>query len=109
MELANNQLRFLRGLCHNLKPVVLLGANGLTPAVLAEIDVALNSHELIKIKVRAEDREARAELIEGIVTGSKAAKVQTIGHMLAIYRPAQKPVIALPKPLKIAKAAKPKA
>lgn len=107
MELANNQLRFLRGLCHNLQPVVILGAKGLTPAVLAEIDVALGAHELIKIKVRAEDREARAGLIDGILSGTGAAKVQTIGHMLAIFRPATKPVIALPKALKAAKPSRP--
>ena len=103
MQLANNQLRYLRGLCHNLKPVVLLGANGVTEAVLAEIDVSLNAHELIKIKVRAEDREARAGLIEAILAGSGAVKVQTIGHMLAIYRPSLKPQIVLPKPVKAVK------
>lgn len=106
MQLANNQLRFLRGLCHDLKPVVLLGANGVTEAVLAEIDVSLNAHELIKIKVRAEDREARAGLIEAILAGSGAVKVQTIGHMLAIYRPSLKPKIVLPKAEKAVKVKK---
>lgn len=104
MELAKNQLLFLRGLCHTLNPVILLGANGWTDAVLAETEVALAAHELIKIKVRAEDREARAALIEAILASTKAAKVQTIGHTLAIYKPAQKPVIALPKAIKTPKA-----
>lgn len=54
MNLSNKQKQHLKGLAHNLKPVVLMGANGLTEAVLAEIEIALNHHELIKVKVVSE-------------------------------------------------------
>ena len=50
MNLNKKQIQHLKGLAHSLKPVVMLGANGLTEAVVAEIDYALNHHELIKIK-----------------------------------------------------------
>lgn len=56
MILNNKQKQYLKGLAHSLKPVVLLGQHGLTEGVLAEIDLALNHHELIKVKVASEDR-----------------------------------------------------
>ena len=51
MNLTTKQKQYLKGLAHNLKPVVMLGQHGLTEGVLAEIDAALNHHELIKVKV----------------------------------------------------------
>ncbi len=51
MNLSTKQKQHLKGLAHSLKPVVLMGANGLTEAVLAEIEIALNHHELIKVKL----------------------------------------------------------
>ena len=59
MKLSNKQKQFLKGLAHPLKPVVQLGGNGLTEGVLAEIDNALNHHELIKVKVPSDDREEK--------------------------------------------------
>ncbi|MGL5221733.1 MAG: ribosome assembly RNA-binding protein YhbY, partial [Plesiomonas shigelloides] len=67
MTLTNKQKQHLKGLAHPLKPVVLLGANGLTEGVLAEIDNALNHHELIKVKVAAEERETKALIVDAIV------------------------------------------
>ena len=61
MKLSNKQKQFLKGLAHPLKPVVQLGGNGLTEGVLAEIDNALNHHELIKVKVPSDDREEKAD------------------------------------------------
>ena len=75
IQLSKNQLKFLRGEAHNLKPVVMIGANGLTENVLAEINHALEHHELIKIKVRAEDREDKLAIIEHICQHCKAEKV----------------------------------
>ncbi|GAB6140630.1 ribosome assembly RNA-binding protein YhbY [Methylosoma difficile] len=75
----------LRTAAHELKPVVMIGQAGLTPAVLAEIDIALSVHELIKIKVRAE-RDERKEIIEGICQASKAELIQGIGQVAVIYR-----------------------
>ena len=60
MKLTTKQKQFLKGLAHSLKPVVQLGANGLTEGVMAEIDNALSHHELIKVKVPSDDREEKA-------------------------------------------------
>lgn len=96
-QLSKSQLKFLRGKAHDLRPVVMVGANGVSDSVLEEIENALNHHELIKIKVRAEEREEKAEMIEYICQKSKAAKVQVIGHNLSIYRKSAQPKIILPK------------
>ena len=60
MKLSNKQKQFLKGLAHPLKPIVQLGSNGLTEGVVAEIDNALNFHELIKVKVPTDDREEKS-------------------------------------------------
>ncbi|CCQ11652.1 FIG004454: RNA binding protein [Pseudoalteromonas luteoviolacea B = ATCC 29581] len=97
MTLSNKQKQFLKGLAHDRKPVVLLGANGLTEGVLAEIDSALDIHELIKIKVPTEDREVKKLIIEAIVRESKAIKIQTIGHVLVLFRQSEEKKIQLPR------------
>ena len=86
MKLTDQQKRHLRGLGHALKPVVILGNAGLTENVMAEIDQALTHHELIKIRVNAADRESRAALIETICAQTKGQPVQTIGHILLLFR-----------------------
>ncbi|MDO9105718.1 MAG: ribosome assembly RNA-binding protein YhbY [Methylovulum sp.] len=75
----------LRAEAHALKPVVMIGQSGLTDAVLAEIELALNSHELIKVKIRAE-REARVLINEKICQGTGAELIQAIGQIAVIYR-----------------------
>ncbi|MEC6797520.1 MULTISPECIES: ribosome assembly RNA-binding protein YhbY [Photobacterium] len=97
MNLSTKQKQFLKGLAHNLKPVVLMGANGLTEAVLAEIDLALNHHELIKVKVASEDRETKLLIVDAIIRETKAEKVQVIGKTLVIYRPSEDRKIELPR------------
>ncbi|MFS7383765.1 ribosome assembly RNA-binding protein YhbY [Rahnella inusitata] len=87
MNLNNKQKQYLKGLAHPLKPVVMLGNNGLTEGVLAEIEQALAHHELIKIKVAAEERETKALIVDAIVRETKACNVQVIGNMLVLYRP----------------------
>jgi RNA-binding protein len=97
MALTDAQRRHLRGLAHHLKPVVLMGQQGLKDTVLAEIDGALTHHELVKVKVAAEDREDRAGIIATIVAGTGADLVQTIGHMAVLFRRNPKrPRVALP-------------
>lgn len=81
------QRRELKARAHALNPVVMISDAGLTPAVLREIDVNLKSHELIKIRVFGDDREARVALIDDINTRLGAALVQHIGKILVIYRP----------------------
>ena len=87
MNLNNKQKQYLKGLAHPLKPVVMLGNNGLTEGVLAEIEQALKHHELIKIKVAAEERETKTLIVDAIVRETKASNVQVIGNMLVLYRP----------------------
>jgi RNA-binding protein len=86
MKLTDQQKRHLRGLGHALKPVVILGNAGLTENVLAEIDQALTYHELIKVRVNAADREARSALIEAICTQTQGHAIQSIGHILLLFR-----------------------
>jgi len=96
LQLNSKQTSHLRALSHNLNPVVMIGNNGLTEQVLREIEVSLNAHELIKIKVFGDDRELRKSLLESICEKTGAAPVHHIGKQLVIYRPADKPKIILP-------------
>ena len=75
----------LRAEAHTLKPVVMIGQSGFTTAVLAEIEQALDSHELIKVKIRAE-RDERKLISEKICTDTGAELIQTIGQIAVIYR-----------------------
>jgi RNA-binding protein len=96
MPLNNRQLRYLRGLTHKLNPVVMVADKGLTENVLAEIESALEHHELVKVKLRA-DREQRARWIEEISAGGGAEVVQSIGQVVSLYRRnPKKAVIELP-------------
>ena len=85
MQLTKNQKQFLKSEAHHLKPVVLLGANGLTEGVMAEIDIALNHHELIKVKIPSEDREERQLIAAAIVRESGSVLVQAIGKIIVLY------------------------
>ena len=87
MALNNNQRRYLRGLSHDLHPLVTVAERGLAPSVLKEIEVALTHHELIKIRISAADRDAKAAVIETLIDQSGAELVQKIGHVVSIYRP----------------------
>ncbi|EIJ71222.1 ribosome assembly RNA-binding protein YhbY [Haemophilus parahaemolyticus] len=100
MNLTTKQRQFLKGLAHHLSPVVMLGGNGLTEGVLAEIDNALNHHELIKVKIAGADREVKQLIIDAIVRETKAVNVQTIGHILVLYRQSDDKKITLPKATK---------
>ena len=98
MALSNKQIKFLRAKCHDLKAVIMMGQKGLTEEVLSEIDIALSHHELVKIKLSADDRELRKQLITEICDKSQSQEVQSIGKTLSIYRAnPDKVVIELPK------------
>jgi RNA-binding protein len=90
------QRQHLRSLAHSRQPVVMIGNNGLTPAVMKEIDLALSSHELIKIKAASDEPDTRRAWLEEISAATGAAPVQQIGKVLVMYRAADKPVIVLP-------------
>lgn len=76
----------LKAKAHALKPVVLLGSKGLTESVMREIDVALTAHELIKVKLKAQDKEDRVQLAETICEQLKAECIQHIGTLVVLYR-----------------------
>jgi len=96
--LTSAQIRFLRGQAHGLKAMLQVGGKGVTPAVIAEIDGALEIHELIKVKIGAEDREARDVLIGALADKTGASLVQRIGHVAVLYRQSKdKRQIVLPR------------
>lgn len=97
MSLNPNQKRYLRGLAHPLHPLVQVGQRGISDALLAELDLALAHHELVKVRL-AGDRDARQDQIAAILAASRAELVQAIGGIICLYRrnPDQ-PAISLPK------------
>lgn len=84
--LSPARLRELRAAAHHLNPVVSISGNGLSPSVLAEIDRALNAHELIKVRIYGEDRGARDGLMKTICEQAAAIPVQHIGKLLVLWR-----------------------
>ncbi len=79
------QKKRLKAQAHSLKPVLTVGQSGLTESVLKELEITLDTHELIKIKVRA-DKEQRIQIRDQIITESQAELIQSIGQILVIYR-----------------------
>lgn len=77
----------LRSEAHALNPVVIIGEAGLSPSVLKEIDLNLNSHGLIKVRVFGDDRDARVAIYDTICSELQATPIQHIGKLLVIYRP----------------------
>lgn len=87
LKLTPAERSALRSEAHALNPVVIIGESGLTPAVLKEIDVSLNAHGLIKIRVFGDDRDARIAIYDAVCEKLDAAPVQHIGKLLVVYRP----------------------
>ena len=86
MTSSNEDKKHLRRLGHNLKPVVTVAGNGLSETVNAEIERALTDHELIKVKLVADDRDSKKALTEAICADHKAELVQSVGHVLLLFR-----------------------
>lgn len=85
-SLSDKQIRNLRAQAHSLKPVVIVGGNGLTDNVLNEIEQAVGHHELIKIRLNAADKAERDAMIDSICEKARCQLVQRIGHIIAVYR-----------------------
>jgi len=93
MPLKASQKKNLRGKAHHLKPLVTVAGKGLSESVIAEIERALNDHELIKVKLRG-DREQRDVWMQGIASQCEAELVQSIGQTACFYKKhPEKPVI----------------
>lgn len=97
MAVTDTQKRYLKGQAHALKPVVIVGGKGLSDAVVAEIDSALEHHELIKVRVTGQERAQRKQMLDDIAQRTGADLVQIIGHIGAFYRPAKEPSLQLPR------------
>lgn len=86
MSLTQEQKKQFKSIGHHLKPIVTVADNGLTEGVLAELDRALNDHELIKIQLRLAEREDRKAIIDDLCQKSSSILVQSIGKVALIYR-----------------------
>ncbi len=96
--LSNNQKRYLRGLAHPLKPVIMTGNKGVSAALIQEFAGALDHHELVKVRLGSDDRDERATQIETLQKALGAELVQSIGKVASFYRRnAEQPKLALPK------------
>ncbi len=87
IQLTPAQRKEHRSSAHHLDPVVMIGGGGLTPAVEKEIDLALNAHGLIKIRVFSDDRSAREAMFASLADKLGAAPIQHIGKLLVLWRP----------------------
>ena len=91
INLSNIEKKALRKKAYSLKPVVMIGQKGLTDAVLVEIDIALNDHKLIKVRIRGSDKNKRNEQCLQIEQQLNAEVVNQIGGITVLYRPAPIP------------------
>jgi putative YhbY family RNA-binding protein len=87
IQLTPTERKVHRALAHHLDPVVMIGNDGLTPSVLKEIDLALNSHGLIKVRVLGDDRNQRESMFHELADQLGAAPIQHIGKLLIFWRP----------------------
>lgn len=96
MSLTGKQRKYLRGLAHHLKPVIMIGNAGVTEAVFEEITQALAHHELIKIKLRVGERQDRRAALENICEHTNSEAVQEIGQVAVLFKPSDEPKISIP-------------
>lgn len=90
MELTTKQRQYLKIKAAELKPVVMIGKNGITESVIEEIKSSIEHHELIKVKAKAEDREQRDELAQYLAEQSESTVVQFLGNNLTLFKQAKK-------------------
>ena len=97
MNLTEAQKKSLRGMAHTLKPIVMVAAGGASEGVIKELDQALGHHELLKVRVRVGDREARDELIEQLCRETRSTLIQRLGNVATLFRRnPEKPRIKIP-------------
>ena len=84
--LTESQKKFLRGMGHQLKPIVMVGDAGLSDAVMKEFDQTIRHHELVKVRIRAGDRETRDNIISDLCRRGDAQLVTRIGNVALVYR-----------------------
>ncbi|AMV72302.1 RNA-binding protein YhbY [Desulfuromonas sp. DDH964] len=94
--LTGKQVRFLRGLGHHLQPVVMIGREELSERLLASVEVALEDHELIKVKLQEGCSTDRREIASQLAEKTRSQVAQVLGRTILLYRPATDPQIKLP-------------
>jgi len=87
IQLTPSERKEKRADAHHLDPVVMIGGDGLTPAVVKEVDAALNAHGLIKVRVLSDDRDMREAALATLTEKLNAAPIQHIGKLLVLWRP----------------------
>jgi RNA-binding protein len=87
IQLTPAQRKEHRAAAHHLAPVVMIGSDGLTPAVQKEVDAALNAHGLIKVRVFSDERTHRETIFSTLADALDAAPIQHIGKLLVLWRP----------------------
>ena len=87
IQLTPAQRKVHRAEAHHLDPVVMIGGDGLTPAVQKEVDAGLRAHGLIKVRVFSDDRAAREQMFLNLADALDAAPIQHIGKLLVLWRP----------------------
>jgi len=98
MAISSSQNRYLRSLAHDLSPLILLGNKGASEAVVKELNLTLDIHELVKVKLSGGDKDERQAQIDVLTAGTQAEKIHQIGHMVVLFRRnADEPKIALPR------------
>lgn len=90
MSLSSDQKKRFRTIAHHLKPVVIIAEKGISEGVLAELERALEDHELIKLKINVAERDDKQAIIAEVVEKTRAELVQTIGKVAVLYRAAKK-------------------
>ncbi|UOD49919.1 YhbY family RNA-binding protein [Orrella daihaiensis] len=103
ISLTSQARSALRGAAHSLRPVVLIGDQGLTSAVLKEIDLALTAHELIKVRAGSQEREERNEMLSQISEELGCAPIHHLGKTLILYRPGKKGLYSVAAGIAVAK------
>lgn len=91
MPLSNDRKKQFRTLGHKLNPIVTIAGNGLSEGVIAELNRALDDHELIKVKLAITEREDRKEMVKELIQLPNVELIQEIGKVVLLYRPNKKP------------------
>jgi RNA-binding protein len=105
MKTDNQTRKLFRAIGHKLNPLLII-SNGLSANITAELERALNDHELIKIRINTEDREDKQAILDNICKQHRAELIQLTGHIALLYRAALKPKRELSNLVRFAELAK---
>ncbi|GAB6069873.1 ribosome assembly RNA-binding protein YhbY [Thiomicrorhabdus hydrogeniphila] len=96
-KLTTSQKKYLRGIAHNINPMIIIGANGVTESLMKELESTLEHHEILKIKMASADRDDRKQIVDYILEKTGALLVQSIGKICVIYRQSDETELPLPR------------